>query len=192
MLLGTIPTNWDLFLDYGQHIPTWAVDSESDPNTGMILGISVAFLNQGMYFPINHLESEANISDEIYDRLLSLLSDRQLLVMHNKAHDLEVFRTELELNLWEHPVACTMIMAHMVDENVPSKSLDYLHKHYTGKEGKNRSVLMQSFIDSMGWLYVPVVLMAEYAANDAIITEELFNVLLPLFEKQYGPLYEPF
>lgn len=189
MLLGTIPTHYNEFLNYGQHIPTWAVDSESDPKSGMILGISVAFAHQGIYFPINHLEQDANVSDEILEQLLATMSSRSLLIMHNKAHDLEVFRTELEIDLWEHPVADTMIMAHMIDENVPNKGLDYLHKHYTGKDGKNRSELMQSFIDSMGWKYVPVVLMEEYATNDAIITEELFEILLPLWEDQYGPLY---
>lgn len=192
MLLGQIPTHHKEFLDMGQHIPTWAVDSESDPESGMILGISVSFAHQAMYFPINHLEAEANINDTTLTRLLEVMSTRDLLIMHNKAHDIEVFINELGFNLWNRPVADTMIMGHMIDENVPNKGLDYLHKFYTGKEGKNRSELMQSFIDSMGWKYVPVVLMAEYAANDALITEELFDILLPLFETQYGPLYVPF
>lgn len=189
MLLGTIPTHHNDFLKFGEMVPTWAVDSESDPDSGMILGISISYAHQSIYFPINHLEAEANISDTILERLMNSMACRDLLVMHNKAHDLEVFRDELDLNLWDHPVADTMIMAHMIDENVPNKGLDYLHKHYTGKEGKNRSELMQQFIDSMGWKYVPVVLMAEYAANDALITEELFDVIYPLWKEQYGTLY---
>ena len=165
------------------------MDSESDPKVDLFLGISIGFAATGMYFPINHIEEDANIDDEVYDLLVDTMRSCPLRIFHNAAFDLTQFAKHLNLDLWHLPFADTMIMAHMIDENVMSKQLDYLCKYYLGNEGKNRSPLMQSMIDTMGWRYVPTVMLADYAANDAKITWELFMYLRPLFEEQYGPLY---
>lgn len=167
-----------------------AVDSESDPKVDLFLGISVGFAATGIYFPFNHMEEDANIDDDVCDLLFETLRTVPLRVFHNAAFDLSQFAKHLNLDLWPLPFADTMIMAHMVNENVMSKKLDYLCKYYLGNEGKNRSALMQSIIDNLGWRYVPTVILADYAANDAKITWELYQYLLPLFEEQYGPLYD--
>lgn len=167
------------------------MDTESDPDVDLFLGVSVGFAATGMYFPINHLEEDANIDDDIYELLFETIRNCPLRIFHNAAFDLTQFVKHFNLDLWSLPFADTMIMAHMVDENVMSKKLDYLCKYYLGNEGKNRSPLMQSMIDSMGWRYVPTIMLADYGANDAKITWELYHCLKPMFEEQYGPLYDP-
>lgn len=149
-----------------------------------ILGISIATpMKQSMYFPVGHRE-DVNIDEEVYKALFHVLETVPYRIMHNAAHDIYSLPTTREL-----PFICTMIMAHMVDENVMSKKLDYLHKYYCGGEGKVMHPLMASIIKTMGWYHVPFMLMNEYADNDALITMELFLELLPLYESQFGPLW---
>lgn len=159
-----------------------AVDTEGyAPNP---LGISVAHPGlQSMYFPVGHRE-DVNIDEEEYSFLCHVLKVVDYRIMHNAGHDLVVLPF-----LFDLPFICTMIMGHMVDENVMSKGLDYMHKFYCGGEGKQMDPLMESIIKTMGWDYVPYALMYGYASTDAGITMELFLKLLPLFEEQFGPIW---
>lgn len=161
-----------------------AVDTEGyAPN---ILGISIAHPGlQSMYFPVGHRE-DVNIDEEVSGTLHRVLKTVSYRVFHNAGHD-----TIALPYLFDLPFFCTMIGGHMVDENVMSKGLDYMHKYYCDGEGKKRHPLMQSIIDTMGWEFVPYFLMYEYASTDALITMELFMKILPLFEEQFGPLWSP-
>lgn len=180
------------FIRYFQFFEHLAVDTESDPETGIKLGISCAYApaNLGTYFPIGHLEEGANIDDEVFEKLIIGIDKSKLRVFQHAAHDLDIFE-QLGYPL-NGRFADTMIMAHMIDENVPNKGLDYLHKLYVGGEGKDRHNLMQQYIDTMGWLYVPVQLMNVYATQDAVATSELYVELEPLFVKQFGVLFNEY
>jgi hypothetical protein len=161
-----------------------AVDTEGYIDQG-ILGISVANpVLESMYFPLLHKE-DVNIDDETHTYLKHVLTSVPYRIFHNAAHD-----TEALPYLFDLPFICTMIMGHMVDENVMSKSLDWLYKTYCNKDGgKEMDPLMRSIIDTMGWYYVPYMLMYDYARVDAAITMELFLQLLPRYEEQFGPLW---
>lgn len=149
-----------------------------------LLGISIANpLKESMYFPLGHRE-DVNIDDEIRALIVETLSVIPYRIFHNAAHDI----TALPY-LFDLPFICTMIMGHMVDENVASKALDYMHKYYCGGTGKTMHPLMSMIIKTMGWYHVPFELMNEYADNDALITMELFLELLPKYEEQFGPLW---
>lgn len=156
-----------------------SVDTE-----GNLLGISIATpALQSMYFPIGHIQN-VNVDEETKREIYRILVTVPYRIMHHAGHDIRIL-PEIE----KLPFVCTMIMAHMVDENVLSKGLDYLHKYYCKGEGKQKHPLMDSIIKTMGWEYVPIELMNEYADNDALITMELFIALLPLFEAQFGSLW---
>lgn len=159
-----------------------AVDTEGyAPNP---LGISVAHPGlASMYFPVGHKE-DINIDDDVKDRLFEVLTKLPYRIFHNAGHDITILPSLADL-----PFVCTMIMGHMVDENLMSKGLDYMSKYYCGNEGKQMDPLMKSIIDTMGWEYVPYALMYPYAATDAGITMELFLELLPRYESQFGPLW---
>lgn len=159
-----------------------AVDTEGyAPN---LLGISIANPTlSSMYFPLNHKE-EVNIDEETKGYIKDTLKRIPYRIFHHAAHDLMALPY-----LFNLPFVCTMIMGHMVDENVMSKSLDYMHKHHCGGEGKKAHPLMESIIKSMGWYYVPFELMNVYASEDAKITMELFLTLLLKYEEQFGPLW---
>jgi DNA polymerase I-like protein with 3'-5' exonuclease and polymerase domains len=149
-----------------------------------LLGISVCNPGlQSMYFPLRHKE-DVNIDEEVSAFLIHVLKTVPYRIMHHAGHDIVALPYIFEL-----PFVCTMIMAHMVNENHMSKGLDYLHKQYCGGEGKVMNPIMASIIKTMGWEYVPFELMNEYADNDALITMQLFLKLLPLYEEQFGPLW---
>lgn len=168
-----------LFLESCRTFKYISLDTE-----GNLLGISLATpLLQSMYFPIGHIQN-VNLNNDIKKELYDVITTVPYRIMHHAGHDIMVLPEIHDL-----PFVCTMIMAHMVDENVLSKSLDYLHKYYCKGEGKQKHPLMASIIKTMGWEYVPIELMNEYADNDALITMELFIKLLPLFEAQFGPLW---
>lgn len=149
-----------------------------------LLGLSIAHPGlKSMYFPIGHREN-VNVDKTIYNAIIDTLIRVPYRIMHNAAHDL----TALPF-LFDLPFVCTMILGHMVDENVVSKKLDYMHKYYCGGTGKIMHPLMASIIKTMGWYHVPFELVNEYGDNDALITMELFQTLLPLYEEQFGPLW---
>jgi len=159
-----------------------SVDTEGyAPNP---LGISIAHpALQSMYFPVGHWE-DVNIDAEVTTLLAHVLKTVPYRIMHNAGHDITILPW-----IWNLPFVCTMIMGHMVDENVMSKSLDYLSKYYCGNDGKQMDPLMESIIKTMGWEYVPYALMSKYGRIDALITMELFLTLLPKYEAQFGPLW---
>jgi hypothetical protein len=159
-----------------------AVDTEGF-TAETILGVSVCHPGmESMYFPIGHKE-DVNIDEETREFLFHVLKTVPYRIFHNAAHDIHIL-----LDLYGLDFVCTMIMAHMVNENVMSKSLDYLGKFYCD-EGKQMDPLMESIIKTMGWYYVPFELMNAYADQDAAITMKLFLKLLPLYEEQFGPLW---
>lgn len=163
-----------------------AVDTEGyAPNP---LGISIAHpALYSYYYPINHKE-DVNIDQEIHDYLFHTLRTARYRIFHNAAHDAVEILPELK----DLPFICTMIVGHMVDENVISKSLDWLHKTYCPDSkhvGKMLSPVMKSIIETHGWEWVPFEMMNEYADNDARITMELFLALKPLYEEQFGPFW---
>lgn len=159
-----------------------AVDTEGF-TADTILGVSVAHPGlEGMYFPIGHRE-HVNIDMELARFLVYVLETVEYRVFQHAGHDTVILPFLSDL-----PFACTMIMAHMIDENVMSKSLDYLGKYYCD-EGKVDDSLMQSIIKTHGWDWVPYELMRVYATQDAVLTMKLFLQLLPLYERQYGALW---
>lgn len=162
-----------------------AVDTEGF-TADTILGISIAHpAMESMYFPVGHKE-DVNVDEVVAQKIRNVLCTVPYRIMHNAGHDINILPYIREL-----PFVCTMIMGHMVDENVMSKSLDYMHKFYTGKEGKEKPKIMQDIIDTMGWEYVPFEMMNAYAETDALITMELFLELLPKYEAQFGSLWTP-
>jgi DNA polymerase I-like protein with 3'-5' exonuclease and polymerase domains len=163
-----------------------SVDTEGYIEQG-ILGISIANpLLESMYFPVGHSEN-VNIDSETLSFLGHVLSTVPYRIFHNAGHDLIALQHVANIpDLFELSFIDTMILGHMVDENVMSKGLDYLHKYYCGGEGKEMHPLMKSIIESMGWYHVPYALIYDYARVDAKITMELFLTLQPLYVEQFG------
>lgn len=176
------------FLEMVPIFPHIALDVEGDPELDLFLGFSIAFLDQAIYLPVAHMEEDANVDDDTLSLALKVSKENPLRIFQNAAYDLEKFKTiDTEM---DGAFADTMVMAHMIDENLPAKDLDALCRHFLHEDvGKERHTLMQGIIDVMGWRYVPTTMMAEYCCTDGIITSKLFTALEPLFEDQFGSMF---
>lgn len=157
--------------------------------TGFSYGISVALMHDNSiyscYFPVAH--TEGNITEEMLDELIALLLSRPTIVMHNAKYDLEAFRTikKCEPLSRIRNYYCTMLMAHMINENWPSKSLDWLSKNLLKTPGKAKPPMFEFCLTAYGWSpQFPVDVMGPYSAMDTELTLMLFFFLIKEFKKQ--------
>jgi len=179
--------SWEEFNKYlriAQESPYLVLDTEGTLNHpfSSTWGVSTSTGLQGDYFAFNHRLGD-NLPSEWLPLLVDVTQNHPCLVMHHAKHDLRALR-----NLGVQPEKvkkfyCTMLMAHMIDENLYSKELDPLSRHYGG-EPKRNSELQDGIVKAFGWDYIPVDIIRPYGANDAFITEELFSKLLPEFQVQ--------
>lgn len=151
-------------------------------------GLSTSANTVPEYFGFNHLVG-SNLPNSWLPRLAAVISDHPCLVFHNAKHDLRALRN-LGIN-YTGKFYDTMLMAHMNDENIFSKELDYLSRLYGG-DPKRKPDEMDLIIKAFGWEYIPLTYIRPYGANDAYITGELFRKLLPSFQEQGfdGPLWD--
>lgn len=123
------------------------------------------------YFPFRH--QDKNLDKNYVGRLGTIFNSKPL-VFHNLKFDLHSLATlgiNPTGNLYD-----TMMIAHMVNENWPSKKLDWLASIFKCQR-KEMSEELRRWIDAFGWGTVPADLMAPYAATDATVTREIFEIL---------------
>jgi len=104
-------------------------------------------------------------------------------VFHNAKYDLIGLRNNWGIDLVDSPWYCTMLMVHMLNENLPDKSLDSCSKFYGG-EGKAKSEVQRGIEQSFGYEFVPVWMMSLYSEVDSLRELELFEKILPEFNRQ--------
>lgn len=145
------------------------------------MGVSVAYrvgtFLLSAYFPFRHRDGNCDIA--ALDKLHTILA-RKPLVFHNLKFDLHSLKTlgiEPKGRLFD-----TMTIAHMVNEEWPSKGLDYLSKMIL-KDQKAKEQL-EKWTDTFGWRDVPVDIIDEYARHDAELTLRLFEDLWPRMKEQ--------
>lgn len=182
--------DFERYLALMRKTPYLIIDTEGTLNHPFseTWGISISAFNITEYFAFNHIIGN-NLPSEWLYKLKEVIENHPCLVFHHAKHDLRALQA-IGIN-YTGKFYCTMLMAHMINENLLSKELDFLSKLHGG-EPKNKSETMQSIIKAFGWEYVPVDMMREYALNDAFITAELFYKLLPQFQEQEldGELWE--
>lgn len=162
-------------------------DVRADPNS-ITLGFSYAYrLRTEMvsgYIPIHHYAH--NVPSEYIEtfKAIAKVTPNFSPICHNIKYDLVGFKNDLGIDLLDCNFYCTMLMAHMVDENLPNKGLDYVSKVYGGKP-KNKTDAQKKLAEAFGWELVPINLMYDYSTNDSIITYELFEKLLKQCKKEF-------
>ena len=121
---------------------------------------------------LNH-ESD-NLPREWFDILGSVLLNRELIFLNAK-FDIAALST-----IGFDALQCPRIwdiatMAHMVNEEFPSKALDWLSKFILKDQKDSDKVL--NWAKFFGWHSIPVQLMDPYASKDAELTLRLFDIL---------------
>ena len=188
-----VDSDYREFLDGAKGKPL-AVDTESNgrdvrDGRGYCVGISIAYRDSfgqviSKYFPFRHRGS-GNFGPSVLEELRHLLQSAPGLVFHNAKYDIVSLST-LGIQVPSGRWFCTMIMAHLINENFPfSKSLDECVKAYVGEGyGKEMSQSMKDTINAFGWEFISADEMMHYAETDAVITYLLFLKLKPLFDKE--------
>lgn len=164
-----------------------AIDTETngkdvrfDPDFRM-LGLSYANTDgQAEYLSFGHIADNTATHEMALSVLRREVERNDYIVFHNAKHDITVILRTFGLSLWEVNWFDTMLMQHMLDENLPSKALDYLGKHHFN-EGKEKDEEFTRFLKAFGWAFVPAYMMEPYAVQDAKLTLKLFLHLYPEF-----------
>lgn len=159
---------------------------------GFVVGLAVAWPEQGalrsIYFPFRH-KAGGNVAERPVLAWLSELFRNNLIVVFNAAYDFGWLGMVPDRF---HDVA---IMAPLLDEYLPSYSLQFVSETWLGK-GKETATLereaaslgIHSAISQMD--QVPSWLVDRYARRDAELTLELHRILFPRI--RVSELEEPF
>lgn len=173
--------------------PTLSVDTEGNgrdlrhDKDAATAGISASWREasvfvESRYYPFKHMVGP-NLPIRQLDEIRQVIEEHPRLVFHNAKHDILALR-QMGIDVLNKPWYDTMLMGHWLNENMLNKGLDSMSRLYGGKP-KAKPEIMAKIIKTMGWEYVPSSIMAEYSANDAQITLELFEKLLPDFISEF-------
>ena len=178
---------FDQYLIYASMAPVLAIDTEANgedvrDTRGQCMGISSAFrTNTGTlmatYMPFRH--EDYNWSESRLASLKDMLQGHPCLVAHNMKFDISSLGT-LGIKVTNN-FYCTMLMAHLLNENEFNYSLDALTKKYLNDEGKKRSDDFLAIKEECGWAGIPAAVMFDYSAYDAELHLRLFEYLMPKF-----------
>ncbi len=164
----------------------FAIDVETDSldiEQATLVGISIAIdENSGYYIPINHknLIDKKRIKQQIDENeLIKLLTpiceDPSILkIGHNIKYDLRILE---KYNLKFYSIADTMLMSYALDNGLTKHNMDdlaYLHFQHSNIKFKE---LVGSGKKEITFDYVDIEKALDYAAEDALITLKLFNLL---------------
>lgn len=170
-----------------------AVDTETsglDVRNGRdyLMGVCIDVPGWSGYIPFRHKSD--NVSMRYLRDLCDLLHNKPL-IWHNRKFDMHAFKTigVDPLETFKGPQYDTMMIAHLVDEEMFSKELDFLAKRFL-KETKHDKDMINKVGDIYGRDNVPAEMYREYGGHDAWLTRRLRDVLYPKLEKQgLGEVY---
>lgn len=148
-----------------------------------LMGISVAYRLgplgiMSAYFPFRHPDSNLDVSER---QMVKEVLESKPIVFHNSKFDLHSLAT-FGIYPTGNKMYCTLNIAQLIDEELPSKSLDYLsQKFLRDKKSKDE---VKAWADTFGWASVPANVMEPYACHDAELTLRLFEKFWPMMKEQ--------
>ena len=160
-----------------------SVELDYRDGRGYGIGLSIAVRFGGVfagYYPYRHPEDNLE-SDAQHALAACILRYKGWVAFHNAKFDLVSLKT-LGID-YKGKFYCTMLLAHLLNENLPySKSLNGCVDYYLGEGKKKDDSLVKTFVAGLGgeWHMIPAKVMAPYATHDAVLTLELAEKLIPL------------
>jgi DNA polymerase I-like protein with 3'-5' exonuclease and polymerase domains len=168
--------------------PGFYAYERSNPNTGFICGISLAWRDQRMYLPLRHYGEQSSFElDTVRRWLADLVSHNNCrFIFHNFGYDWGWIDAVFGINP-PTKIDDTMAMASMINENLPSFKLEDLCA-WQGLPGKDERILIEAMenfkvpagdIKKYIWR-LPAKFVGPYAEQDALATLKLSQKLRPL------------
>jgi len=152
------------------------------------MGVSLAYNSPALgylsvYLPFRH--DEPGLDRSTFVPILEDCLRSNTLVFHNRKFDLHSLAT-LGINLEDTTRHYdTLLLAHMINEELPySKALDSLGKYYI-KEGKFDNDRVKKWGELWGWDKIPIDLIDPYACQDAELTLKLYEHLKPMWDERF-------
>ncbi len=171
-----------------------ALDTETDGLYSMgarLVGLSVSVkAGQAWYVPVGHNGSMLDEQIEQLDKQLVLEqlrpwleNDKAAKVLQNAKFDTHVLANEgVSLRGIEHD---TMLMAYVLDSS-KRVGMEDLMQRYLARSGISYVDICGKGASAITFDQVPIDKASEYACEDADITLQLYQVMLPLIEAEEG------
>lgn len=171
-----------------------ALDTETDGLYSMgarLVGLSMSIKpGQAWYVPVAHNSSMLDDQPEQLDKQLVLEqlrpwleSDKAKKVLQNAKFDTHVLANEgVNLKGIAHD---TMLMAYVLDSS-KRVGMEELMQRYLGRSGISYEEICGKGASAITFDQVPIDKASEYACEDADVTLQLFQVMLPLIEAEEG------
>ncbi len=153
-----------------------------------LTGVCISTGNEDFYFPFRH--SEGNLPIQFFYELLEVLKHKTL-DWHHMKFDYHSFRTMGidPIESFQGPQFCTMMLAHLVNEELFSKELDVLAKMFL-KDSKTNEQSVHNFGQTHGYDKIPPWMMAPYGGKDANLTRRLKQYFWPqIVEQELDEVY---
>lgn len=145
------------------------------------MGLCIATEHKKGYIPFRH--NSGNVDRHWVRPLFDVLSEKPL-VWHNRKFDYHSIRTiGVDPNDFKGPSYDTLLISHLINEELYSHQLDALAKYYLN-DAKKDSSEVHKLGDIYGWANLPVDVVGPYGEHDADITLRLKNKLWPLLVEQ--------
>ncbi|MFL2509755.1 MAG: DNA polymerase I [Alphaproteobacteria bacterium] len=162
-----------------------------------LVGISLSFKeDKGFYIPINHkdIESGKRLKEQLEEKkvleLIGLIcSDPTILkIGQNLKYDIRLLK---KYNITFNSIEDTMLLSYALDNGLTRHGMDDLSYRHLNHETIKYKDLVGTGKKQISFDYVSIDLATKYAAEDALITLKLYNVLKPrLIKEKISYIYE--
>ncbi len=162
-----------------------------------LVGISLSFReDKGFYIPINHkdIESGKRLKEQLEEKkvleLIRLIcSDPTILkIGQNLKYDIRLLK---KYNITFNSIDDTMLLSYALDNGLTRHGMDDLSYRHLNHETIKYKDLVGTGKKQITFDYVSIDQATKYAAEDALITLKLYNILKPrLIKEKSSYIYE--
>lgn len=163
-----------------------AVDTETTGfnvrnNVDYLMGFCFDVPDLSVYVPFRH--KDFNVNKRWLEPINEVLCKKPL-IWHNRKFDMHSVKTiGLDPLCFEGPQYDTMMIAHLMDEELFSKELEFLARKFLKLDKLEEGDEFYEFGKRFGFVNIPAAIAAKRAI-DATLTRKLRDVLWPELERQ--------
>ena len=170
-----------------------AIDTETNSlniEKAKLVGISLCYdETYSYYIPLNHLSKETSKKieeqldeDYVLEKLKVICENPSILkIGQNIKYDLRILN---KYNISINSVADTMLMSYALDNGIIKHNMDDLAFNHLQHNTIKFKEIVGSGKNEITFDYVELNTAVDYAAEDALITLRLFNLLFPRVKKE--------
>ncbi len=177
-----------------------AIDTETNSlnlEQANLVGISLSFNeDKGFYIPINHKDTESGKrlkeqleEKKVLEQIRPICADSSILkIGQNLKYDIRLLK---KYNVTFNSIDDTMLLSYALDNGLTRHGMDDLSYRHLNHETIKYKDLVGTGKKQITFDYVSIDQATKYAAEDALITLKLYNILKPrLIKEKISYIYE--